>query len=721
MARLQSNTWIYGTATITGVANLNSGILFSDGSTLSTSNNIAGAFTAANVAYGRIQITANTNGGIFANGTQGVSQTGNVLISISNTHITNAVTSNTTMGLQLASAGIGVAASGITGEIRASTAASGTSNTMLATTAFVGTATTNIVVAPFTQANNSFNVANAAYNQANSVYNRANSSIFSITANTNGALFANGTQGVVQTGNVLISLANTSVSTGSYSNANTIAVFTVDGSGRLTYAANVPVSITSSQVSGLPINTFITANTNGGIFANGTQGTTQTGNVLISISNTHITNAVTSNTTMGLQLTSLGVGVAATGIAGVALAATAATGTSNTMLATTAFVATAVTNGVTAPFAQANNAFNVANASYNYANSTIFSITANTNGGIFANGTQGVIQTANALISISNTHITNAVTSNTTMGLQVTSLGVGVAPTGVAGVILASTAAAGTSNTMLATTAFATNADTNAVVPPFTQANNAFNVANAAFTQANNAPPAFNQANNAFNVANAAFTQANSAYYRVSITANTNGALFANGTQGVAQTGNVLISLANTAVTAGTYGGTTQIPVVTIDGSGRATYAANVTFSGGASITNDITTATSQYPLFASATSGTLSYANTSSTALTFVPSTGTLGATIFNSLSDKNKKKKIKKIKNALDVVNQLEGVEFEWKNNNMKSYGVIAQDLEEVIPDLVTTDDMGNKSVNYNGLFGFLINAIQEQQKQIDKLTKK
>ena len=137
-------------------------------------------------------------------------------------------------------------------------------------------------------------------------------------------------------------------------------------------------------------------------------------------------------------------------------------------------------------------------------------------------------------------------------------------------------------------------------------------------------------------------------------------------------------------------------------------------------ITNDTASNLSYYLTMANSSSGTPTTLYTSSLSLYFNPSTGTLNATIFNSLSDKRKKKNVKKIKGALDTVLELNGVEFEWKANGMKSYGVIAQELEKVIPDLVTTDDKDNKSVNYNGLFGFLINAIKEQQAEINKLKK-
>ena len=47
----------------------------------------------------------------------------------------------------------------------------------------------------------------------------------------------------------------------------------------------------------------------------------------------------------------------------------------------------------------------------------------------------------------------------------------------------------------------------------------------------------------------------------------------------------------------------------------------------------------------------------------------------------------------------------------------GVIAQELEKVFPELVKQSD-SHKSVNYNGLIGVLIEAIKEQQKQIEEL---
>ena len=150
-------------------------------------------------------------------------------------------------------------------------------------------------------------------------------------------------------------------------------------------------------------------------------------------------------------------------------------------------------------------------------------------------------------------------------------------------------------------------------------------------------------------------------------------------------------------------------------------YLGGVALTSGMTITDDTTTNSSFYPVLEDITSGSATTGKVSSTKLYFNPSTGTLNATVFNSLSDANKKQNIASIQDAVTTVNKLNGVSFEWKDNSLPSYGVIAQDIEEVLPELVNTDKDGVKSVNYNGIIGFLINAIKEQQVQIDELKEK
>jgi hypothetical protein len=62
---------------------------------------------------------------------------------------------------------------------------------------------------------------------------------------------------------------------------------------------------------------------------------------------------------------------------------------------------------------------------------------------------------------------------------------------------------------------------------------------------------------------------------------------------------------------------------------------------------------------------------------------------------------------------------VEFSWKNNGEVSQGFIAQELEQVLPELVhTSPENGLKSVEYANLTAILTAGIQEQAKKIEQL---
>jgi len=90
-----------------------------------------------------------------------------------------------------------------------------------------------------------------------------------------------------------------------------------------------------------------------------------------------------------------------------------------------------------------------------------------------------------------------------------------------------------------------------------------------------------------------------------------------------------------------------------------------------------------------------------------------------FNSASDENLKTNIRTIEDPLAKVVQIRGVNFDWKETQRPSLGVIAQEVEKVLPELVT--DNGTKTVNYNGLIGLLIEAVKAQQEEIDILKSK
>ena len=89
--------------------------------------------------------------------------------------------------------------------------------------------------------------------------------------------------------------------------------------------------------------------------------------------------------------------------------------------------------------------------------------------------------------------------------------------------------------------------------------------------------------------------------------------------------------------------------------------------------------------------------------------------ANAWNSLSDLRFKDNVATISGALNKVLSLNGVSFNWKSTGKASLGLIAQDVLKVFPELVSTDDQGILSLNYAGLSAPLIQAIKEQQDQI------
>jgi hypothetical protein len=101
---------------------------------------------------------------------------------------------------------------------------------------------------------------------------------------------------------------------------------------------------------------------------------------------------------------------------------------------------------------------------------------------------------------------------------------------------------------------------------------------------------------------------------------------------------------------------------------------------------------------------------------VTGVNASGVITATDFNATSDISLKKNIHFIDDPLGKVMQLNGVSFDWKETNKPSIGVIAQELEKVLPELVSQGDI--KSVNYNGIIGVLIEAIKELKAEVEEL---
>lgn len=104
-------------------------------------------------------------------------------------------------------------------------------------------------------------------------------------------------------------------------------------------------------------------------------------------------------------------------------------------------------------------------------------------------------------------------------------------------------------------------------------------------------------------------------------------------------------------------------------------------------------------------------------------------GAATFNNdvtaFSDKRLKTDISNIENGLDKVMQMQGVQYKRNDveNAQQQIGVLAQDMEAILPEVVLTadDEMQTKSVDYGKITAVLIEAIKELKAEIDELKRK
>ena len=99
---------------------------------------------------------------------------------------------------------------------------------------------------------------------------------------------------------------------------------------------------------------------------------------------------------------------------------------------------------------------------------------------------------------------------------------------------------------------------------------------------------------------------------------------------------------------------------------------------------------------------------------------------TAYGSASDLRLKENIVTIENPLDKVSQLRGVTFNYKEDGSKSTGLIAQELEKVLPEVVyETEDINDaddkfKAVRYGNVVGLLVEAIKELKAEVEELKK-
>lgn len=183
------------------------------------------------------------------------------------------------------------------------------------------------------------------------------------------------------------------------------------------------------------------------------------------------------------------------------------------------------------------------------------------------------------------------------------------------------------------------------------------------------------------------------------------------------------------------------------DASGNLSWvAANV------SITNQVSDSATYYPTITTATSGTVTGVATSSSRMSFVPSTGRLtvsaltaptvtisggsidGATIgattaaagtFTTITETSSiayKENVAPIEDALDTILKLVGVTYDRKDGSAKNEaGLIAEDTAQILPNLVTYKDGKPEGINYTKLSAYLIEAVKTLKTEITELKGK
>ena len=195
-------------------------------------------------------------------------------------------------------------------------------------------------------------------------------------------------------------------------------------------------------------------------------------------------------------------------------------------------------------------------------------------------------------------------------------------------------------------------------------------------------------------------------------------------------------------VTAG--GGGTVTSVGITAGTGISVVGSPITGSGSITVTNaGVTSAVAGTGLSVSAGTGAVTFSigqavatnsnvqfNSIGVGMSASATAGRIDATndiVAYSSSDRKLKTNIKSITDPLKKLQQISGNTFVWRDElkdihgySGEDVGVIAQEIEQILPQAVRTNTTGYKSVRYEKIIPLLIEAINQQQLQIDKLTK-
>jgi len=219
---------------------------------------------------------------------------------------------------------------------------------------------------------------------------------------------------------------------------------------------------------------------------------------------------------------------------------------------------------------------------------------------------------------------------------------------------------------------------------------------------------------------------ANSTISGISLGSNLATLTIGTGLSGTSYNGSSAVTIANSGVTSNVAGtgisvsGATGAVTITNTGVTSAVAGTGVSVSGA---TGAVTISIGQ----AVATSSNVQF-NSLGIGMVASATAGRIDATndiVAFSSSDIRFKENIKPIENAIDKIRKISGNTYDWKEENKIEHGyegndvgVIAQEIEAVLPQLVQTRESGYKAVKYDKLVALLIEGIKEQQLQIEQL---
>lgn len=169
----------------------------------------------------------------------------------------------------------------------------------------------------------------------------------------------------------------------------------------------------------------------------------------------------------------------------------------------------------------------------------------------------------------------------------------------------------------------------------------------------------------------------------------------------------------------------TEDYVLSTDGSGNLSWE-----SVAVSVSNETADTNTYYPLLSQNTNGQITSVTTSSSKLDFQPSSGTLTvdnltvssdfqADTITETSSLALKTDIEPITDANSIVSALTGVNYTRISSGQREAGLIAEDVEKILPELVSGSG-DNKAISYSRLSAYLIEAVKTLQIEINELKK-